>query len=466
MRPTIIKKAQTFATSHGLDGTFAVNLATRMWTLAFGPVLLGVLVYRLTLAEQGFYYTFISLIGLSVFLDMGFSRAIQVFTSHEFANLRLTKGRPMEGEARHLSRMADFGKAVLLAHLLLALVAGGLIGAMGEVMFRREDAAGIAWRGPWWNLSFAAAASFLILPMTTMLEAAGHVRHMAWVKLARQVAAGMALLSALLGGMGLGASAISAWIGFALAMGLVAIPFRAFWEQLCGGNARRGFGLLRELAGYQVRIAVGWAAGYFIFSIMTPIAFAAIGAEDAAKVGLTWQIMGIVSSIAFSVIQAKTPGLGSLIGKGRADEALEINRRATRGALAIAAAGYALILLGMWAVRSSDSSLWPAFVTDIVDRMLPALPVALLAVAEIAKLQMLGLMSFVRSLKVEPFMPMLVTLAILVPAACWALASRFGVEWLCMGYVAGQLVANPWTNRTSAPFIGEIRSRNSVSPSP
>lgn len=449
----MITLGRSFALRHGLDGIFAVNLATKIWTLVFGPVLLGVLVHRLTLAEQGFYYTFISLIGLSVFLDMGFTRAIQVFTSHEFANLGLAKGRPMEGEERHLSRMSDFGKAVLLAHLLLAVVAGIAIGIVGEVMFRREQNADIAWRLPWWNLSFAAAASFLIVPMTTMLEAAGHVRHMAWVKLARQVLSGLVLLAALLGGLGLGASAISAWAGFALAMALVVIPFRTFWVQLWRGSVTRGFGLLRELAGYQVRIAVGWAAGYFIFSIMTPIAFATLGAEDAAKVGLTWQIMGIVSSIAFSVIQAKTPGLGSLIGKGRTDEALEVNRRATRGALAIAVAGYAVILLGMLAVRSSEATTWPNFATDIVSRMLPALPVALLAVAEIAKLQMLGLMSFVRSLKVEPFTPMLVALAIFVPTACWVLASRFGVEWLCIGYVVGQLLANPWASMTAKSFL-------------
>lgn len=449
----MLSRQQKALSRHGVDRTFVINLATRIWTVIFGPLLLAVLVHQLTLAEQGFYYTFVSLIGLSVFLDMGFTRAIQVFTSHEFAHLSLARGCPMEGEGSNLARMADFGKAVLVAHLLLAIVSGAVIGVVGEVMFRREQGADIAWRGPWWNLSFAAAASFLVVPMTTMLEAAGHVRHMAWVKLARQVLSGLVLLAALLGGLGLGGSAVSAWAGFVLAMALVVIPFRAFWRQLWRGSITRGLGLLRELAGYQVRIAVGWAAGYFIFSIMTPIAFATLGAEDAAKVGLTWQVMGIVSSIAFSVIQAKTPGLGSLIGKGRSDEALEVNGRATRGALAIAVAGYAVILLGMWAVRSAPSSTWPDFAADIVSRMLPALPVALLAVAEIAKLQMLGIMSFVRSLKVEPFTPMLLTLAILVPVACWIMASNFGVEWLCLGYVLGQVAANPWANYTAKSFI-------------
>lgn len=442
-----------FLGSHGVDRVFAVNFATRAWMLAFGPVVLAVIVQRLSPAEQGFYYTFLSLIGLSVFLDMGFTRAVQVFTSHEFAALNLPRGKPMEGSAPHRQRMADFGKAILLAHLALALVAGTVIGLVGEVMFRREANAAVAWHGPWWALSFAAATSFVVVPMQTMLEAAGHVPHMAWVKLARQVATNVVLVSALLAGNGLASSALSAWVGFVLVLALVVVPYAPFWRQLLAGRARPGFALLRGLAGYQVRIAISWSAGYFIFSIMTPVAFATLGAEDAGRMGLTWQVMSIVSSIAFSVIQAKTPALGTLLGQGRSTDAIDINRRATRGALFVAAAGFAILAAGLAVVRLLPDVGWPAVVTKVSGRMLPLLPIALLAAAELGKLQMLGVFSFVRALKVEPFTPMLVILALLVPSACWLLGSRFGVEWLCLGYVLGQAIANPWANRVAKPYL-------------
>jgi hypothetical protein len=440
--------------AHGVDRVFAVNLATRLWMLLFGPIVLGVIIHKLSIAEQGFYYTFLSLIGLSVFLDMGFTRAVQVFTSHEFASLNLLRGKPMEGSAVHRQRMADFGKAILLVHLILAVVAGVIIALVGEFMFRREANAAVAWHGPWWSLSFAAAASFVTVPMSTMLEAAGHVPQMAWAKFARQVTTNLILVGALWSGQGLSASAISAWVGFALMMVLMVFPYAPFWRQLLDGRAREGFKLLRELAVYQVRIAVSWAAGYFIFSIMTPIAFYALGAEDAARMGLTWQVMGLVSSIAFSVIQTKTPTLGTLVGQGRSDEALSINQRATRGALFIAAAGYLAILFGLGVIREFPNLGWPALLTKGASRMLPLVPIALLALAELGKLQMLGVFSFVRTLKVEPFTTMLVTLAVAVPLACWALAANFGVEWLCFGYVLGQLVANPWANRLARPYLG------------
>ena len=444
------------AARHGVDRIFAVNLATRVWMLAFGPVVLGVIIHKLAIAEQGFYYTFLSLIGLSVFLDMGFTRAVQVFTSHEFAALSLPQGKPMEGSALHRQRMADFGKAILLVHLGLALVAGFVIGLVGEFMFRREANDAIGWRGPWWSLSFAAAASFVTVPMSTMLEAAGHVSQMAWVKFIRQVVTNLVLVLALLSGEGLAASSISAWVGFGLTLLLLVVPYAPFWRQILDGRLREGVVHLRQLAGYQVRIAVSWAAGYFIFSIMTPIAFVALGAEDAGRIGLTWQVMGIVSSIAFSVIQTKTPTLGTLMGQGRSVEALDINRRATRGALFVAAAGYLAILLGLGAVREFPSLAWPELVTKGASRMLPVLPITLLAIAEIGKLQMLGVFSFIRSLKVEPFTSMLVILAVFVPAICWLLGVNFGVEWLCIGYVVGQFIANPWANRIARPYLANI----------
>lgn len=421
--------------------------------LALGPVVLGVIILKLSAAEQGFYYTFLSLIGMSVFLDMGFTRAVQVFTSHEFAALNLPRGKPMEGSAVHRQRMADFGKAILVAHLALALVAGVVIGLVGEFMFRREANDAIAWHGPWWSLSFAAAASFVTVPMSTILEAAGHVPQMAWVKFVRQVVTNLTLVAALWFGHGLAASAFSAWVGFAVVLALMIVPYSPFWRQLMDGRLREGFGLLRELASYQIRIAVSWTAGYFIFSIMTPIAFLALGAEDAGRMGLTWQIMGIVSSIAFSIIQAKTPSLGTLVGQGRIVDALDINRRAARGAIFVAASGYTVIIVALSLVREFPNLPWPGLVIAGVDRMLPVLAVALLAVAELSKLQMLGIFSFVRSLKVEPFTLMLVMLAVLVPTACWVLAINFGVAWLCGGYVIGQLIANPWANRLARPYL-------------
>ena len=452
----MLSSFKSLAHSHGVDRVFVVNLATRIWMLTFGPVLLGVIVHKLAIAEQGFYYTFLSLIGLSVFLDMGFTRAVQVFTSHEFAALNLRRGKPMEGSALCRQRMIDFGKAILLAHLALALIAGVAIGLVGEFMFRREANDAIAWHGPWWSLSFAAAASFVTVPMSTMLEAAGHVPHMAWVKLIRQVVTNLVLVVALLSGEGLAASSISAWVGFVVMMVLIVVPYAPFWRQVLGGRLREGVVLLRELAGYQMRIAVSWAAGYFIFSIMTPIAFVALGAEDAGRIGLTWQIMGIVSSIAFSVIQTKTPTLGTLVGQGKSAEALAVNRRATRGALFVSAIGYLSILIAVGVVREFPGLAWPELVTKGAARMLPLLPIALLAFAEMGKLQMLGIFSFVRSLKVEPFTPMLVTLAVLVPTSCWALAINFGVEWLCVGYVVCQLIANPWANRIARPYLANI----------
>jgi hypothetical protein len=448
---------------HGIDRVFATNMATRMWMLAFGPVVLGFVVGSLSVTEQGFYFTFFSLLGLSVFLDMGFTRAVQVFTSHEFGGLTLRRWAPMEGLPASRQRMADFGKAVLLAHLALALVAGVAIGLVGEVIFASKAAAGINWHGPWWTIALASAASFLLTPMQTMLEAAGHVPHMAMVKLIRQIITNLILVGALWMGKGLYSAAVSAWIGFAIGMALTTVPYAPFWRELLAGRARAGFSLVRELLHYQVRIALSWGAGYFIFSIMTPIAFAALGPREAARVGLSWQIIGVISAMAFTIIQAKTPSLGTLLAKGKPEEALLVSRRAIRGAMGVALLGFAMLLLGVGCVRYFPHLGWPNLALKGVDRMLSESAIVVLVIAEMAKLPTLGLVAYVRSFKVEPFMPMYVTLAVVVPAACWFLAKGWGVEWLCLGYALGQFISIPWTRFAARPYLPSLlRSAASI----
>jgi hypothetical protein len=446
-------KARHRLTHYGIDRVFATNMATRVWMLAFGPVILGFIIGSLSVIEQGFYFTFFSLLALSVFLDMGFTRAVQVFTSHEFGGLALRRWAPMEGLPAARRRMADFGKAVLLAHLALALVAGVAIGLVGEVMFAGKAAASVKWHGPWWSVALASGASFLLTPMQTMLEAAGHVPYMAGVKLFRQMVTNLSLVGALWMGKGLYSAAVSAWIGFAIGLALTTVPYSPFWRQLLGGCARPGFSLLRELLPYQVRIAISWGAGYFVFSIMTPIAFAALGPEAAARVGLSWQIVGVISSMAFTIIQAKTPSFGTLLAKGRQEEALLVSRRAIRGATGVALLGFAALLLGVGCVRHFPDLGWPKLALKGVDRMLSELAIAVLAIAEVAKLSVLGLVAYVRSFKAEPFMPMFVVLAVVVPAACWFLAKRWGAEWLCLGYALGQFIAIPWTRSAARPYL-------------
>jgi hypothetical protein len=324
---------------------------------------------------------------------------------------------------------------------------------VGEIMFASKAGVGVNWHGPWWSIALASGASFLLTPMQTMLEAAGHVPHMAAVKLTRQIIANLTFVGALWLGKGLYSAALSAWVGFSIGLALTTIPYAPFWRQLLRGSVYPGFRLVREFLPYQVRIAISWGAGYFVFSIMTPVAFAVLGPAEAARVGLSWQIVGVISGMAFTIIQAKTPSLGTLLAKGKQDEALLVSQRAIRGAMGVALLGFATLLVGIGCVRYFPHLGWPKLALKGVDRMLSELAIAVLAIAEIGKLPMLGLVAYVRSFKVEPFMPMFVVLAGVVPAACWFLAKSWGAEWLCLGYALGQLIAISWTRSVARPYL-------------
>lgn len=80
----IIVKALQFV---GVNRAIGYGVLTRMWSALAGPLTILLIATRFSKVEQGFYYTFSSILALQVFFELGLLTVLAQFAAHEFAFL-------------------------------------------------------------------------------------------------------------------------------------------------------------------------------------------------------------------------------------------------------------------------------------------------------------------------------------------------------------------------------------------
>ena len=71
----------------GVNRAVGYSLLARGWQVIAGPISILLVTKFFSLEEQGFYYTFASILALQVFFELGLAFVIMQFSSHEFATL-------------------------------------------------------------------------------------------------------------------------------------------------------------------------------------------------------------------------------------------------------------------------------------------------------------------------------------------------------------------------------------------
>src|SRR5215469_7648337 len=116
----------------GLDRAIGFTILARFWSSAAGLVTVALIAHFLSPAEQGFYYTFGSLVALQIVFELGFSYVIMQMASHERAHLTISADYQVAGDAVAYARLASviqksvrwYSVAAIL--MAIALVPAGL----------------------------------------------------------------------------------------------------------------------------------------------------------------------------------------------------------------------------------------------------------------------------------------------------------------------------------------------------
>src|SRR5277367_3634937 len=91
----------------GLDRAIAFTVLARVWSSAAGLVTVALIARFLSPAEQGYYYTFGSLVALQIVFELGFSFVILQMASHERAHLSISSDYEITGDPIAHARLAS-----------------------------------------------------------------------------------------------------------------------------------------------------------------------------------------------------------------------------------------------------------------------------------------------------------------------------------------------------------------------
>jgi O-antigen/teichoic acid export membrane protein len=430
----------------GVDRAIAFTVMARGWTSVAGLVTLTLIAKFLTPAEQGFYYTFYSLVAMQIVFELGFSLVILQAASHEAAHLEIRESGEVAGPQREHDRLASVLKKSVHWYTVAAVLMCVSLIPIGILFFRHAAAKGnsgdVHFVAPWILVVLASTFTFQIDPLFSFLEGCGYVPEVARTRL-RQSIAGTALgWSALLLHHGLfapgcvifGQAIAGVWFLFSrrrLLMGLLRRPVER--------SARINWGA--ELWPFQWRIAVSWLCGYFTYQLFNPILMNYRGAVEAGQMGMSLNVCGTLSAIAIAWMNTKAAPFGRMIARKeykRLDRVFSLALLQSTSA-AVAAFG-AVWLVVLWmlhhGVRVHGGLL--------ANRLAPTLPLLLLFAGSISNIIVFGEALYLRAHKQEKFMVNSIMGAMyVVPMALWLgrMHGPHGGVWgISVAYAAGAAV--------------------------
>jgi hypothetical protein len=221
--------------------------------------------------EQGFYYTFASIVSFQVMFELGLGLVVLQFASHEKAFLQWQSDGTLGGAT---SRKAVWPRS-------FASRCGGtpppprspsslLIG--GTVFFAFKPTTVKSWESPWIALAILAGVTLLLTPFLSMLEGCGRVADVARTRTWQAIASNLTAWTVLIAGGRLWASPAITGAALVVGGGWVLLTHRRFFSDLLR-TPGAGISWREEVWPFQWRIAVSWISSYFMFHLFIPVLF-------------------------------------------------------------------------------------------------------------------------------------------------------------------------------------------------
>lgn len=414
-------------TKLGIDKPIAFTILARGWASFAGLVTVALIARFLTPAEQGYYYTFGSLVALQIIFELGFSFVILQMASHERAHLEIAPDGSITGSPVAHARLASVLQKAIRWYTSAAVLLAVFLLLAGRYFFSKHEQGGgdIHWHLPWAAAAIAAAITFQVDPILSFMEGCGFVANVARVRFC-QAATG----------------SLMAWTALVLHHGLFA-P-----SMIIAGNAAVSFiwllhhrGLLlpllrhrseghripwfREVWPFQWRIAVSWLCGYFIFQLYNPVLFAFRGAVVAGQMGMSLSLANALQAVAVSWINTKAAPFGALIARREFGDLDRIFFQSLRQATTVCTGGAVVVWCGVIYLN------WAHL--RFAHRLLDPISMGLLLITVLLNVIVFGEATYLRAHKQEKFLLNSVLAAILMALSTYFLGKYYGAPGVVIG---------------------------------
>jgi hypothetical protein len=431
----------------GLDRAIAFTVLARGWNI-FSGVLTVLLIARfLNSVEQGYYYTFSSLVSMQVVFELGFSFVILQLAAHESARLKISIGGQISGDAETHSRLASILKKSIRWYSVAAGLMGAVLLAVGFRFFstHQQAASPRSWQIPWVCLVGAVVFTFQMDPVFSFLEGCGFVAQVARMRFMQAMLGSVLSWIALTGHLGLFAPA-GVVAGQAIAGFAFLFSKRRFLLPLLGHGGLHVVGWVSEIWPFQWKMAVSFFCSYLIIPLFNPVLFAYRGAADAGRMGMSVTISLALGNVAYAWMNTKASPFGNLIARRDFDSLDRNFFRTLKQSSVLLLAGEAVFLIALSIVQG--------YYPRLASRMLPLPIFATLLLAVFFNHILNCEAIYLRAHKREPFL----VLSIFVSTLTAASTLMAGKQWGAVGVTAGYLMTGSITYMVGGTLIF-IKSR-------
>lgn len=295
----------------GGDQQIAMTAGYRLWVVIAGLVTLILIPLFLSESEQGYYFTFASLLTLQVFFELGLAQVIIQLAARKGIDLDAVEWIQISGSPNvraNVQRLAVVAHHwYLIAAMLFAIGVGGLGSLYMHLVLDIESYYVFVWL----IMVAFASVNLYFSSRFAILDGLGLVANSARVRLLQSI-----------GGYTI------AWLLLIMNGGIISMTCIPAVSAILAFFSMRSYGkgLLtltdmpsedviwaRDIFPMQWRIAVSWVSGYFMFQIFTPTIFYTQGPEEAGRIGLALAGFSAIQSIGMSWVTAKAPVFSKLI---------------------------------------------------------------------------------------------------------------------------------------------------------
>lgn len=413
----------------GIDRAVAYTALARTWASISGLVTVVLIAHLLSPAEQGYYYTFASLIALQMVFELGFSQVVMQISSHECAHLTIDPSGSISGDEAAHARLASTLQLVLRWYSVGAFVFVLVLIPAGFYFFSAHQHLGppVPWRAPWICAAIAAGFGFFLDPIFAFSEGCGFVAEVAHMRFKRAIAAGFFGWAALATHHGLYAPAMV--ILGQVMVGSIWLSRRRGWLL---GLATFKTGTCRvswkgEIWPFQWRIAVSWISGYFVYQSFNPFLFAFKGPAAAGRMGMSLSIANSLMFFAMAWVSTKAAPFGMLIARKRYSELDGVFFKTVLQSTGVAIVGAAMLWSGAAYLNWTHN--------PYAHKMLDPLAFAFLLAAAIVNHLFASMGTYLRAHKQEVLFQLSLAIAIAVLFSNYVSARTVGALGMVIGYL-------------------------------
>lgn len=416
----------------GIDRAVGFTILARGWASVAGLVTVALIARFLSPSEQGYYYTFGSLIALQIVFELGFSFVILQMASHERAHLTISSADVISGDSVAHDRLASVLQKTVCWYSSAAVLLAVFLLTAGSYFFSAHEHAGdhVFWRIPWYTAALAATLTFQLDPFLSFMEGCGFVPNVARVRLAQAVTGSSLAWMALIAHHGLFAPTM-------VISGNAGVAFIWLFRRrhLLLPLLRRKPGenrihWMKEVWTFQWRIAVSWLCGYFIFQLYNPVLFAYRGAVTAGQMGMSLSLANALISVAISWVNTKAAPFGAMIARREYEQLDRLFFKSAKQSLAVCAAGAVIVWSGAIYLN------WARI--PLAHRVLDPVSLGILLANSLISVIVFAEATYLRAHKQEKFLLPSVLGAVLTGSSTYFLGRDYGA----IGIVTGTLLVS------------------------